>query len=458
MSKVPIVAIIGRTNVGKSSIFNLILQHREAIVAIDEGTTRDTLMGQASYNHRNFWIVDTAGMKDPADDFEATIQEQIVQAVDSADIIWVVIEANVMLTAEDRIIATKALKSKKPVFLVVNKSDKVRKLEISDYQRLGIKNIFPTSVTHGSGFIKLLDDTIAALPRVKFKIDPNIIKVAIIGRPNVGKSFLFNTLLNKQQAIVSAQAGTTRDVNKMSVRYEGLQIQLMDTAGIRRSGQIGQGLEHFSLIRTLAAIEEADVCLLLMDVNELNVQLDQKIAGMVKDANKGLILVVTKWDSYKGKNAFEFDYLIPQIKQSYEFVPWASVIFTSAVSGQNVTKLFSLIKEIAENRKKKIKTPELNRWLKQIIIKHPPAGLKNRNPKLNYMIQEQDSSSPNFKIYGSHAKYLHWSYKRFMEKELRNSFGFEGAAIKLWFFEKHIDRIKAKLLNKTGIKNGPLRK
>ncbi|HUY53189.1 MAG TPA: ribosome biogenesis GTPase Der, partial [Candidatus Dormibacteraeota bacterium] len=358
------------------------------------------------------------------------------------EVICVVIEADTILTNEDRRVAQLALKSKKPIVLIVNKIDKVRNFEISDYQKLGIKTIIPTSATQTRGFDVLLEKLSSLIPKTKDRDNDDIIRLAIVGRPNVGKSQLFNTLLKKQQAVVADRAGTTRDVNKISIRFENKQIQLMDTAGIRRSGKIGQGIEHFSVIRTLAAIESSDICLLLIDVNELSVALDQKIAGMVKDANKGLIIVVSKWDSLDEKTPYIHDELIPKIRHEYQFVPWAPVVFTSAITGQNVTKLLSLSLEIFTSRNRKIKTSELNKWLRDSLAKHPPAGLKNTNPKLNYMLQEDDNTSPNFKIYGSHTRYLHWSYKRFLERELREKYDFAGTAIKLWFFEKHVDRIK----------------
>jgi GTP-binding protein len=258
----------------------------------------------------------------------------------------------------------------------------------------------------------------------------------MVGRPNVGKSAIFNTLAKKQQAIVSERAGTTRDVNRISVKYKSKEIELLDTAGIRRSGKIGQGVERFSVIRSLAAIEESDICVLLMDVNELNVQLDQKIAGMVKESGKGLILVVSKWDSVDGKDAFTRDVLAPQIIHNFVFVPWAPLIFTSSVTGQNVAKIYDMTLEIIEERKKNITTSKLNSWLEKIVRSHPPAGLKNRTPKINYIVQEQDNPSPTFKVYGRDTKFLHWSYKRYMEKELRHEFGYTGTPIKFWFFDK----------------------
>lgn len=435
--KLPIVAIVGRANVGKSSLFNEILERREAIVAREAGTTRDSLWARADHNGQNFWLIDTAGMKDAEDDFELTIQEQISEATAAADVIWVVIEADVQITEEDRRVATMALKSKKPVMLVVNKSDKATKATADDYRKLGIKEIFLTSSTQHRGIETLLNALVIAIPRVIEQDPDNILRIALLGRPNVGKSYLFNTLAKKQQAIVADRAGTTRDVNKAEIRYEKRNIELLDTAGIRRSGKIEKGIEKFSVIRSIAAIEQADVCLLLMDANELNTGLDQKIAGMIKEAGKGLILVVSKWDS-KDKDPFTRDQLAAEIRQTYDFVPWAPLIFTSSVTGQNVTKIFELSLEIIEERKKHIKTTELNRWLREIVDRHPPAGLKNRMPKLNYMLQEDENDAPNFKIYGSHTKQLHWSYKRYMERELREKFGFNGTGIKFWFFEKHV--------------------
>ncbi len=437
-SKIPIVAIVGRANVGKSSLFNAVLERREAIVAREAGTTRDSITAKASWRGQDFWLVDTAGMKDAADDFEFTIQEQIVQAADSADVIWVVVEADVLITEEDRRVATLALKSRKPVFLVVNKVDKARGQDLNTFQRLGIKPIIHTATTQHRGIGELLDTLIEQIPNAKLPDNPDRIQVALLGRPNVGKSALFNALAKKQQAIVSDRAGTTRDVNRTSVRYNEQEIELMDTAGIRRSGKIGQGIEHFSVVRTLSAIEQADICLLLIDVNELATGLDQKIAGLIKEAGKGLVLVVSKWDSAEGKDAFTRDALAPQVTAAFDFVPWAPLIFTSSVTGQNVTKIFDLVMQISEARKTRVSTRALNNWLGGVILKHPPAGLKNRAPKLNYMVQEDDNPTPAFKIFGSHTKFVHWSYRRYLERELREAFGFEGTSLEIWFIEKHV--------------------
>lgn len=437
MSKsVPIVAIVGRANVGKSSLFNAVLGRREAIVAKEAGTTRDNVTGRASYEGKDFWLVDTAGLKTAEDQFELSIQEQITEAAAAADLILVVVEADVPPTQEDRRVATMALKSKKPVLLVVNKVDKNQKGDLNLWQTLGIKQIMPTSVSQRKGLEELVGLVAKQLPRAKIKADDKRVHVALLGRPNVGKSSLFNSLGAKQQALVSERPGTTRDVNRLVVRYHDHEIELLDTAGIRRSGKIERGVEHFSVLRALAAIEEADVCLLLMDVNELNVALDQKIAGLVKDAGKGLVLVVSKWDSVD-KDSFTRDGLASQIASHYPYVPWAPLIFTSAVTGQNVTKIFDLVLEIAENRQQKFKTTELNKWLCGAVSVHPPAGLKSRSPKLNYMVQEEDIDMPSFKIFGAHTKFLHWSYKRYLERSFRNKWPLNGTPLKFWFIEKH---------------------
>ena len=479
-NKVPIVAIVGRANVGKSSLFNAVLDRREAIIAKEAGTTRDSIMAKASWAEKDFWLVDTAGMKDAEDDFEFTIQEQILQAADSADLIWVVVEADSVITEEDRKVAKIALKSRKPVMLVINKSDKLRG-QGAPFERLGVKQMFRTSTTQRTGIEDLVNATVTDLPKATIKEADDRLRIALLGRPNVGKSYLFNTLAKKQQAIVADRAGTTRDINRTTVRFKGKEIELMDTAGIRRAGKIERGIEHFSVLRSLAAIEQADICLLLIDVNELSVQLDQKIAGMIKEAGKGLVIVVSKWDTIlahgstdanevlieeetpeepekltkkqksgrKGslsynedgavaKTPFTRDVLAGRIAHEFDFVPWAPLIFTSSVTGQNVANIFDIALEINDRRSQEFATKDLNKWLHEVIDRHPPAGLKNHQPKLNYMVQETDNPTPAFKIFGSQTKFLHWSYKRYMETQFRRWKDMTGTPIQFWFIEKHI--------------------
>lgn len=431
-SKLPTVAIIGQANVGKSSLFNRFVKSRQAIVAREAGTTRDNVLGKVSYNDHQFWLVDTAGLKDPNDEFEASIQEQIEEAAEAADVILVTVDSTQYVSDEDRIVAKKALKSKKPVILLLNKVDLAGNLPSEEFRRLGIKDIIRTSAEHNIGIDEALQLVTELIP-AKMERDINdAIKVSLIGRPNVGKSNLFNTLAGKQQALVADVAGTTRDINRVTVKYKGQHIELLDTAGVRKQGKQEVGIEKFSVLRTLQAIEESDICLLLMDVNEINTQLDQRMAGIINEAGKGLVIVVSKWDSVIDKDAYTRDALAPRISRRFDFVPWAPLIFTSSVTGQNVTKLFDLALEIHGRRTQEVKTRELNTMLQEITQKHPPAGLKNTHPKLRYMVQT-DQSPPWFVIYGSNLKFIHWSYKRHIERSLRERFDFAGTAIKMSF-------------------------
>ena len=433
MTKLPTVAIVGQTNVGKSSLFNRLFGSQEAIVAREAGTTRDNVVRRVTSGSRTFWLVDTAGLKDAADEFEASIQEQITEATELADVIVVTVDSTQYLSDEDRRIAKTALKSKKPVILVLNKTDLRGSLDRSEFLRLGIKTIVMTSAEHNQGIDVLLSTMARELPVVTADPEPdNILRIALIGRPNVGKSHLFNTLAGKQQALVANIAGTTRDVNRVGVRYHQRDIELLDTAGVRRSGKQEVGIEKFSVLRTLQAIEESDVCLLLMDVNELNTQLDQKLAGMIKEAGKGLVMVVSKWDSVEGRDAYTRDALAPGISQTFAFIPWAPLIFTSSVTGQNVTKLFDIAQQIDERRKQTVKTTQLNKILQTCVRKHPPAGLKNTLPKLRYMVQT-DQSPPWFVVFGANLKHLHWSYKRYLERSIRESHDFSGTPIMFSF-------------------------
>lgn len=374
-----------------------------------------------------------------------------MQANDSADLILVVVESHVTLTEEDRRVAKLALKTRKPVVLVVNKADKIQGKSyrntpdedlFAPYRRLGIKDIFLTSATQNTGIEELFEYVSDQLPKASIVEAEDRISLAILGRPNVGKSQLFNTLAKKQQAIVADRAGTTRDINRTAVRFMGKEIELMDTAGIRRNGKIEVGVERFSVIRSLSAIEQSDICLLLIDVNDLTVQLDQKIAGMIKEAGKGLIIIISKWDSIEDKDAWTHDKMIPKVQAEFEFVPWAPMIVTSSVTGQNVSKIFEMVLEVAETRRKRVKTTELNGWLHKTTDRHPPAGLKNRQPKLRYVVQEEGNDSPNFKIFGSQLKYLHWSYRRHLERTFREAFGFEGTPVKFWYIDQHEPREK----------------
>lgn len=433
--KLPTVAIVGQTNVGKSSLFNRMIGWQQAIVAREAGTTRDRVIGKVSEGDHDFWLVDTAGLKDPQDEFEASIQDQIQEATDAADVILVVLDATSIASDEDRSIAKKALRSKKPVILVLNKVDKSEALPSEEFLRLGVKQIMRTSAEHSRGIGELLAEITKLIPAAKDTPTDNVLRIALIGRPNVGKSYLFNTLAGKQQAIVANVAGTTRDINRLRMRYHNRDVELLDTAGVRRNGKIEVGIEKFSVLRTIKAIEEADICLLLIDVNDTSVTLDQKLAGMIKDAGQGLIIVVSKWDTLDDKTPYSRDEIAKRIGGNYQHVPWAPLLFTSAVTGQNVAKIFDLATEIDARRHQQFKTAELNKVLQNCVNTHPPAGLKNRHPKLRYMVQT-DTSPSWFVIFGSQLGFLHWGYKRFLEHSMRDAYDFNGTPIMFSFREE----------------------
>jgi GTP-binding protein len=444
-SKLPTVAIIGQANVGKSSLFNRMVRAQQAIVAREAGTTRDNVLGKVEHQHHSFWLVDTAGLKDPNDEFEASIQEQITEAADAADVILVVVDSSQYVSDQDRFVAKKALRSKKPVILITNKSDLKGGPSSDEFKRLGVKTIIATSAEHNRGVLSVLDEIVNHIPARHEEEADEVLRVALIGRPNVGKSNLFNSLAGKQQALVANIAGTTRDVNRVRIRYGARDIELLDTAGMRKPGKQEVGIEKFSVLRTLQAIEEADICFLLMDVNELNTQLDQRLAGIINEAGKGMALVISKWDSVEDKDAYTRDALAPKITRTFDFTPWAPLIFTSSVTGQNVTKLFDLALDIDARRKQPTKTRVLNDLLQKAIQKHPPAGLKNTHPKLRYIVQT-DTQPPWFVIYGSNLKFVHWSYKRYLERLIRETYNYAGTPLKLSFRdEKQIKANKARI-------------
>ena len=435
MKKLPIVALIGQTNAGKSSILNRMARKNIAIVAREEGTTRDNVMATID---DSFILVDTAGLKDPNDDFEASIQDQIADAIDVADVILVTLDSARYFDHRDAKIAKDALRSGKPVYLVLNKCDLGESLPITEFRALGVapENIFYVSATTGQGISKLK----GVLPKGKIPQKDDVLKIALIGRPNVGKSSLFNSLAKKQQAIVSSRQGTTRDINRVTVKYKGRDLEILDTAGLRKPGKREVGIEKFSVIRTLAAIEEADVCALLIDSTEPHSKLDQSLAGQIVEAGKGIIMVVTKSDlldeatptNYFGEenvgNRTAADFLIDSLEKDFDFLPYAPVLITSSETGENVTRLFELTLEIDKNRHTEIKTSDLNKILNEAIVSHPPAGLKNTRPKPKYIVQT-DVCPPWFVVHGRELGLLHWSWKRFLERKIREKYPFVGTPI-----------------------------
>ena len=461
MRSLPIVALIGQTNAGKSSLLNRLARQKIAIVAREKGTTRDNVMARID---DQFLLIDTAGLKNPDDEFEASIQDQIQDAVDTAEIILLTVDSTKYPDQKDREIAKTALKSRKPVLLLLNKSDCGDSLDEREFLRLGIKpeQTYRTSATTGQG-VRELKQRVAELlfsrdqvnlekqhsDRTRYQAP---LKIALIGRPNVGKSSLFNSLGKKQQAIVSSRQGTTRDVNRINVKYKGRELEILDTAGLRKPGKREVGIEKFSALRSLAAIEEADICALLVDATEPHAKLDQSLAGQIVKAGKGIIVVLTKTDliknqahetsestsaeseEYKSDNIQDpLDQIMNALEYDFKFLPYAPLLLTSSETGQNVTQLFELALQIDAERKTKVKTSELNKILGDAIISHPPAGLKNTHPKPKYMVQT-DTCPPWFVVHGHELQLMHWSYKRYLERKIREKYPFVGTPIFFSFY------------------------
>lgn len=425
--KLPVVAIIGQTNAGKSSLFNRLVRKSQAIVAREAGTTRDNVVGKVE---NQYILIDTAGLKEAEDEFESHIQDQIDDAVNSADMILIAMDSTKYPNHDDKLIAKKALKSGKPTMLLLNKADLGDALPETEFYSLGVKDPLRVSATTGVNLNELRGKILYELKQLGFNTnnkaekEDDALKIALIGRPNVGKSSLFNSLAKKQQAIVANLSGTTRDINRTELKYKGQTIELLDTAGLRKPGKREVGIEKFSALRSLAAIEEADVCCLLIDSTEPHSKLDQSLAGEIVKAGKGIILVVTKTDlEHK-----ETDEILDNLEYDFNFVPFAPVVMTSSLTGKNVTKIFELAQQIDKARHAELKTSDLNKLLMDAVASHPPAGLKNTHPKLRYMVQT-DSCPPWFVVYGSNLSLLHWSYKRYLERRLREAYDFTGTPI-----------------------------
>lgn len=438
-SRIPTVAIVGQANVGKSSIFNRLVGSRQAIVAREAGTTRDNVARKVEIGKHAVLLVDTAGFKEAEDDFEMTIQDQINEATSLADVILVVLDSTLYPDHHDISILRQAQKKQKPVVLVVNKTDLKSHVDKSEFTKLGVRDIIFISANHGDGFADLNKLIAKMLPDAKESAHQEVadIKIALIGRPNVGKSSLFNNLAQKQQAIVSGVAGTTRDLNRVTVGYKGKSIELIDTAGVRKPGKQETGVEKFSVLRTAQAIEEADVCLLVLDAQEFTTQNDQALAGLIDEAGKGLIVVIAKSDLVPTKS--EKDEIIRQTTERLKFVHYAPLVFTSSISGKNVTKIFELTLEIMGRRAQPTSTRQLNQILSQAKARHAPAGLKNTHPKLRYIVQT-DTNPPWFVIYGSNLKHIHWSYERYLDAQIREFYDYTGTPIKFSFRENKKER------------------
>jgi GTP-binding protein len=440
-STTPLVAIVGRPNVGKSSLFNRLIGGRQAITHDSAGTTRDANYAPLSWSGRHFTLVDTAGLSKAEDDLELQVQDQISEISAAAAVLVVVVDAATIITSDDQAAAKLAFKTGKPVVLALNKIDTATGADLEAWRRLGIGTIVGVSAIHGRGTGDLLDALTAGLPPTHPPAGTTPpLKLALIGRPNVGKSSLINNLLGKQSAVVSATPGTTRDTSHARVKYKNRAVELIDTAGLRRRGKIAAGVEKFSALRTLAAITQADICVLVMDATEGAVSGDLSLAGQIIEAGRGLILVMNKWDALE-KDSKTQDHTTAILRHEFQFAWWAPLIYTSATRGLHTGRLLEQAVQIEQRRATQIATGPLNRLVEKLVAAHPPAGHKARQPKINYATQT-GSNPPAFAFFATHPDLIHFSYRRYLENHLREEYDFTGTPVRLEFKPKHTDKRK----------------
>ena len=437
MSK-PVVAIIGRPNVGKSTFFNYIVGSRISIVEDTPGVTRDRIYGESNWRGRNFTLIDTGGIEPEKNDVILTqMRLQANIAIDIADVIIFVTDVRQGVTSADEEIALMLKKSKKPIILVCNKADSFQKFQsdVYEFYNLGIGDPMPVSASNAQGIGDVLDKVYDNLPKeTEGDEDSERIKVAVIGKPNVGKSSLINKILGENRNIVSNIAGTTRDAIDSYFENEHGKYTFIDTAGIRRKSKVTEKIEKYSVLRSLFAIERADVCLMLIDANEGVTEQDAKIAGEAHEAGKGIIIVVNKWDEYE-KDTGTLEKYRKAIYEKLSYLSYAPVMFISAKTGQRVDKLFGMINDVAKQNAKRVTTSQLNQVINEAIAIVQPPSDKGKKLKIFYGTQAS-TKPPTFVIFVNSKDLFHFSYERYLVNQIRKEFGMQGTPIRIIVREK----------------------
>ncbi len=434
----PTVAIIGKPNVGKSTFFNYIVGSRISIVEDTPGVTRDRVYAETNWRGREFTVIDTAGIEPESEDIIISqMREQAKIAIEIADVIIFLTDVKQGVTAADQEIALMLKKSKKPVVLVCNKADNMSrdKNEIYEFYNLGIGEPYPISAANALGIGDVLDAIFEKLPEKKDGEDEDDrIRVAVIGKPNVGKSSLINKILGQNRTIVSSIAGTTRDAIDTEYQNQYGKYVLIDTAGIRRKSKVKESIEKFSIMRTLLAIERADVCLMMIDANEGVTDQDAKIAGEAHEAGKGVIIVVNKWDEYE-KETGTLEKYKKEVYNKLSYLSYAPIIFISAKTGQRVDKLFTMINDVAEQNAMRVSTSVLNQVINEAIAVVQPPSDKGKRLKILYGTQVS-TKPPTFVIFVNNKELFHFSYERYLVNQIRKEFGLEGTPIRIISREK----------------------
>lgn len=444
----PIVALVGRPNVGKSTLFNRLIGERRAIVQNEPGTTRDRVYGSTDWNGVDFTIIDTGGLQEeadlPSDETELRrliarqTRNQASMAISEADVIVMLVDARTGPTPQDNEVADMLRRSHKPVVLGANKAERSDlRNDAFEFFELGLGEPIAISAYHGNGTGDLLDRIVEELPNAdELEEDevegPNI---AIVGRPNVGKSRLLNSLLGHERSIVSDEPGTTRDSLDTVIEWEGEQITLIDTAGIRRRGRVEEGIERVSVMRSMRAIDRADVVLLVIDATEDFTAQDLHIAGYVEEQKKGMVVVVNKWDLVD-KDSHSMEDYREKARRQLDFMPYAPLVFISAKSGQRVPKVLETALEVLNERNRRVSTAALNRVLKEAVAKHPPPSKPGKWVRFFYATQA-DVAPPTFIFFCNEPKMIHFSYRRYIENELREAFDFSGTPLRISFRSRH---------------------
>ncbi|MCL5264934.1 MAG: ribosome biogenesis GTPase Der [Chloroflexi bacterium] len=430
----PLVAIVGRPNVGKSTLFNRLVGERVAIVEDVPGTTRDRLYADTEWSLRAFTLIDTGGLElTPDADFSHLVRQQAELAIAEADVVVFLVNAKEGITADDLDIAEVLRRSTKPVLVAANKADsEERRLDVVQFYELGLGEVLPLSAIHGIGTGDLLDGIVQLLPpEVAVEERGAFVSIAIVGRPNVGKSSILNAILGRERVIVSEVPGTTRDAIDTMIDHEGNPVLLIDTAGIRRRGKIIPGIEKYSAMRALRAIDRADVVALVIDAVEGVTDQDTHIAGYAQQAFKGIELVVNKWDLIKKTDKTMIEYA-HRIRGEFKFLNYAPILFVSAKTRQRLDQIADTALRIKAERGKRVPTGILNDAIRQAVLEHTPPSMKGRPLKIYYVTQTQ-TDPPTFVFFVNNPKLVHFSFERYLENRLREHFGFEGTAIKLIF-------------------------
>ena len=435
----PLVAIVGRPNVGKSMLFNKLTGQRTSIVEDTPGVTRDRIYGQCEWCGRTFSLVDTGGIEPGTDsDMLKFMRRQAEIGIELADAIIMVTDVRSGVTAADEDVATMLRKSGKPVALAVNKCDSTGLVnpDAFEFYSLGIGDLFETSAVHGHGTGDLLDWVLANIPEDKEEEDDSdVIKVAIVGKPNVGKSSLLNRILGEERVIVSNVAGTTRDAIDSYFENETGRYCFIDTAGMRRKSKVDDAIEKYSNMRSINAIDRADVCLILIDANDGVTEQDTKIAGLVHEAGKAAIIVVNKWDAVENKETNTMRDMEAQVRNGLSYMLYAPVLFLSALTGSRVEKLFQLIQDVHTQNTSRITTGALNSVLADATARVQPPTDKGRRLKIYYMTQA-GTKPPHFVIFCNDARLFHFSYQRYLENQIREVFGLNGTPIRITIRQK----------------------